>query len=95
MYTERKAPRSRSKTKTKRTAKPSIPFNLNRSNRFQLPPGTTVDYKSLNILQKYVTDRGKIVARRISGVSAKKQREIVTAIKRARYLGLLTMGVRK
>lgn len=66
-----------------------------RSNRYILPPGTKLDYKNLNVIQKYVTERGKIVSRRISGISAKKQRELVTAINRARFLGLLTTGVRK
>jgi len=47
------------------------------------------DYKDYKILARYVTERGKIVPRRLSGVSAKKQRKLATAVKRARYLGLL------
>lgn len=63
--------------------------------RFQLPAGTKIDYKNLAILQKYVTDRGKIVSRRLSSLSAKRQRELTVAIKRAKFLGLLTVGIRK
>ena len=66
-----------------------------RSNRYQIPTGTKVEYKNINFLQRYITDRGKIVSRRMSGISAKKQRELQTAIKRARFLSLLTIGVRK
>jgi len=51
-----------------------------------------IDYKNVALLQKYLNDRGKIVPRRISGVTAKKQRQLSLAIKRARFLGLLTTG---
>jgi small subunit ribosomal protein S18 len=47
------------------------------------------DYKDIKILYKYVTERGKIVPRRLSGVTAKNQRKLAVAIKRARHLGLL------
>jgi small subunit ribosomal protein S18 len=48
-----------------------------------------VDYKDINKLKKYVTDRGKILPRRISGNCSKHQREVTTAIKRARQVALL------
>ncbi|MDR1773800.1 MAG: 30S ribosomal protein S18 [Clostridioides sp.] len=48
-----------------------------------------IDYKNANRLQKYITDRGKILPRRISGTCAKHQREITVAIKRARNIALL------
>ena len=48
-----------------------------------------IDYKDLNILKNYVTETGKIVPSRISGTSAKYQRQLSTAIKRARYLALI------
>lgn len=60
--------------------------------RFQLPGDFHFDYKNFNLLQKFLTDRGKIVPRRISGVSTKKQRKLITAIKRARFLALLSSG---
>jgi len=49
----------------------------------------TIDYKDVNTLKKYVTDRGKILPRRISGNCAKHQRELTRAIKRARQIALL------
>ena len=48
-----------------------------------------IDYKDVKLLQRYVSERGKIVPSRITAVSAKKQRELAQAIKRARYLALL------
>ncbi len=48
-----------------------------------------IDYKDVRLLQRYISDRGKIVPSRISAVSHKKQRELARAIKRARFLGLL------
>jgi len=48
-----------------------------------------IDYKDINRLKKYVTERGKILPRRINGNCAKHQRELTTAIKRARQVALL------
>ena len=48
-----------------------------------------IDYKDVKLLQRYVSERGKIVPSRITAVSAKKQRELAKAIKRARFLALL------
>jgi small subunit ribosomal protein S18 len=48
-----------------------------------------IDYKDARLLGRYVSERGKIVPSRITAVSAKKQRELARAIKRARFLGLL------
>ena len=48
-----------------------------------------IDYKDVRLLQRYVSERGKIVPSRITAVSAKKQRELGQAIKRARHIGLL------
>ncbi len=48
-----------------------------------------IDYKDVRLLQRYISERGKIVPSRISAVSAKKQRKLAQAIKRARFLGLL------
>ena len=47
------------------------------------------DFKDVKLLQRFVSERGKIVPSRITAVSAKKQRRLATAIKRARFLGLL------
>jgi len=48
-----------------------------------------IDYKDVRLLSRYISERGKIVPSRITAVSAKKQRELAKAIKRARFLGLL------
>jgi small subunit ribosomal protein S18 len=48
-----------------------------------------IDYKDINLLRQYVTETGKIVPSRITGTKAKYQRQLSTAIKRARYLALL------
>ena len=48
-----------------------------------------IDYKDIKTLSRYITERGKIVPSRISGVSQKDQRLLTRAIKRARHLGLL------
>ena len=49
-----------------------------------------IDYKDLQTLRNYVTETGKIVPSRITGTKAKYQRQLATAIKRARFLALLT-----
>ncbi len=48
-----------------------------------------IDYTDIKLLGRFVSERGKIVPSRITAVSAKKQRELSQAIKRARFLGLL------
>jgi small subunit ribosomal protein S18 len=53
-----------------------------------------IDYKDVRLLQRYVSERGKIVPSRITAVSAKKQRELANAIKRARFMGLLPYLIR-
>ena len=51
-----------------------------------------IDYKDTRLLQRYISERGKIVPRRISGNCSKHQREITEAIKRARNLALLPLA---
>ena len=53
-----------------------------------------IDYKDVKLLQRYISERGKIVPSRITAVSSKKQRELARAIKRARYLGLLPYAIK-
>ena len=48
-----------------------------------------IDYKDSNTLRKYISERGKILPRRITGTCAKHQRAITIAVKRARHIGLL------
>jgi small subunit ribosomal protein S18 len=53
---------------------------------------TEIDYKDTPKLRKYVSERGKIVPRRISGTCAKHQRAVTSAIKRARVIALLSFA---
>jgi len=48
-----------------------------------------IDYKDEKLLRKFITEQGKIIPKRITGTSAKYQRQLVTAIKRARHLALI------
>ena len=48
-----------------------------------------IDYKDVKMLQRYITEQGKIIPRRITGTKSKYQRELATAIKRARHMALM------
>ncbi|ADQ60066.1 30S ribosomal protein S18 [Lactobacillus delbrueckii subsp. lactis] len=48
-----------------------------------------VDYKDVDLLKHFISERGKILPRRVTGTSAKNQRKVAKAIKRARIMGLL------
>jgi small subunit ribosomal protein S18 len=64
-------------------------FRRRKSCPFTGPNTPKIDYKDVRLLQRYISERGKIVPARISAVCTKKQRELARAIKRARFLGLL------
>ena len=64
-------------------------FKKSRTCPFSGPDAIPVDYKDIKTLQKFVSERGKIIPSRISAVSAPKQRKLAQAIKRARILALL------
>ena len=49
----------------------------------------TIDYKDIKLLTRYITEKGKILPSRVTQVSTKKQKELATAVKRARFLALL------
>ncbi len=51
--------------------------------------GKVIDYKNIVLLEKYISERGKILPSRITGVKPKNQRQLALAIKRARIIGLL------
>ncbi len=59
-----------------------------------IPEGSYVDYKDINMLRKFMSDRGKIRSRRVSGLSTQMQRDIAIAIKTARELALLPYATR-
>lgn len=56
---------------------------------FCMDKATSIDYKDINKLRKFVTERGKILPRRISGNCAKHQRQLTESVKRARNIALL------
>jgi small subunit ribosomal protein S18 len=64
-------------------------FRRRKSCPFSGPHAPKIDYKDTRLLQRFISERGKIVPSRITAVSTKKQRELSRAIKRARFLGLL------
>jgi small subunit ribosomal protein S18 len=64
-------------------------FRRRKSCPFSGPNAPKIDFKDVKLLQRFVSERGKIVPSRITAVSAKKQRELSKAIKRARFLALL------
>ena len=51
--------------------------------------GKSIDYKDVATLKKFISERGKILPRRITGTCAKQQRELTVAIKRARHIALM------
>ena len=68
-------------------------FRRRKSDPFEGKDAPTIDYKDTRLLQRYISERGKIVPSRITAVSAKKQRELARAIKRARFIGLMPYAV--
>jgi small subunit ribosomal protein S18 len=64
-------------------------FRRRKSCPFSGDNAPKIDYKDTRLLQRYLSERGKIIPARISAVSTLKQRELAQAIKRARFLGLL------
>ncbi len=75
-------PRKRKDKKDKRMRRP-------RRRKPFLDEVTYVDYKDIRLLRKFMTDRGKITPRRITGATAKQQRMVAHAVKRARVLALV------
>ena len=69
-------------------------FRRRKSCPFSGPNAPKIDYKDVRLLQRFVSERGKIVPSRITAVSTPRQRELARAIKRARYLGLLPYMVK-
>ena len=81
----------KNKYKSKREEKSSSPFeNKKKYCPFSQPGSPLIDYKDVRLLSRYITEKGKIVPSRITGVSRKKQRELSKAIKRARFLSLMS-----
>jgi small subunit ribosomal protein S18 len=64
-------------------------FRRPKSCPFSGPNAPEIDYKDVKLLQRFISERGKIVPRRVTAVSSKKQRVLAQAIKRARNLALI------
>ena len=64
-------------------------FRRRKSCPFAGPNAPKIDYKDVKLLSRFTSERGKIVPSRITAVSAKKQRELAKAIKKARFLALM------
>ena len=81
----------KNKFKPRREEKSNSPFeNKRKICPFSQPGSPTIDYKDIRLLSRYITEKGKIVPSRITGVSRKKQKELSKAIKRARFLSLMS-----
>ena len=81
----------KNKSRPKREEKSNSPFeNKKKFCPFSQPGSPKIDYKDTKLLSRYITEKGKIIPSRITGVSRKKQKELAKAIKRARFLSLLS-----
>ena len=54
-----------------------------------IKPGDPIDYKDVDLLKKFIPERGKILPRRLTGLTARQQRDLTNAVKRARIVALL------
>ena len=81
----------KNKFNTKREERPNSPFETKKKScPFSQPGSPEIDYKDIRLLSRYITEKGKIIPSRITGVSRKKQKELAKAIKRARFLSLIS-----
>ncbi len=70
-------------------AKPLLRKPKKKQNPLKAAKITYIDYKDTNLLRKFISDRGKIRARRVTGLSRRHQQQLALAVKRAREVGLL------
>lgn len=54
-----------------------------------IKPGEPIDYKDVDLLRRFITERGKILPRRITGLTSKQQHDLTIAVKQARIIALL------
>ena len=88
-YQQRSSSSSSSSADGAPDKKKTVFFRRKKTCPFSGPNAPKIDYKDVRLLGKFVTERGKIMPARITAVSAKKQRALANAIKRARFLALL------
>ncbi|OBF40863.1 30S ribosomal protein S18 [Mycobacterium sp. ACS1612] len=76
--------------KKSRTRRPPLPeLKRQRKNPLKSLGVTTIDYKDTHLLRTFISDRGKIRSRRVTGLTPQQQRQVATAIKNAREMALL------
>ena len=81
----------KNKFKTKKEDRSNSPFdNKKKFCPFSQKGSPEIDYKDIKLLSRYITEKGKIIPSRITGVSRKKQKELAKAIKQARFLSLIS-----
>ena len=81
----------KNKSNYKKDERSNSPFeNRKKFCPFSKPGSPLIDYKDIRLLSRYITEKGKIIPSRITGVSKKKQKELSKAIKRARFLSLMS-----
>ena len=84
--------RLRAKARKKARKLKKKAFRGPKVSRLTTDKGLVVDYKDPRVLRMFLTETGKVLPRRISGNTARQQREVVEAVKRARHLALLPYG---
>ena len=73
----------------RRDKRSSEPARVKKGTPLLAPDVTYVDYKDINLLRKFISDRGKIRSRRVTGLTMQQQRAVAKAIKNAREMALL------
>ena len=73
----------------KRQAPRRRPFNAEPPKKVSHPEPFYVDYKDLEMLKRYLNEQGKLLPRRVTGASARFQRKLTRAVKRARHMALI------
>jgi small subunit ribosomal protein S18 len=64
-------------------------MNFSRQRTSPIHTGEIINYKNVDLLRRFITEQGKILPRRLTGVTAKQQRQLAKAVKQARILGFL------
>ena len=82
--------RAKARKKARKLKKKS--FRGPKVSRLTTDKGLVIDYKDPRVLRMFLSETGKVLPRRISGNTARQQREVVEAVKRARHLALLPFG---
>ena len=89
MKRDKKKGRKSSNFKSKLSLFQKPDFRMRRSCPLSIKNAPEVDYKNIKLLKRYISDTGKILPSRITSVSQFKQRQLSTAVKRAKVLGLI------